>query len=157
MIMVLMEIKKVTLKDLKRIVNLEQKIFKKNAFSKDLIKNLIENNALFLKLEIGKVKKKLIGFIIVIRDKKDRANMINFLIKPEFQNKGFGSYFLQKTIDKIKDLKGIKKIVLNVQISNPAAIKLYEKFKFKKNPAILENYYPSGESAFLMELKLEIN
>ena len=97
--MVLMEIKKVTLK---RIVNLEQKIFKKNAFSKDLIKNLIENNALFLKLEIGNVKKKLIGFIIVIMDKKDRANMINFLIKPEFQNKGFGSYILQKTIDKIK-------------------------------------------------------
>ncbi len=52
-------------------------------------------------------------------------------------------------------VKGIKKIILNVQISNSSAIRLYEKFKFKKNPKILENYYQSGESAFLMELKLD--
>jgi len=152
--MALMEIKKVSLKDLRQIVNLEQRVFKKNAFSKDLMRNLLENSALFLKLESGKVKKKIIGFIIVIRDQKDRANIINFLIKPEFQNKGYGSYLLQKTIDEIKKSKDIQKIVLNVQISNSIAIKLYEKFKFKKNPEILKNYYQSGESAFLMELEI---
>jgi len=152
--MALMEIKKVSLKDLRQIVNLEQRVFKKNAFSKDLMRNLLENSALFLKLESGKVKKKIIGFIIVIRDQKDRANIINFLIKPEFQNKGYGSYLLQKTIDEIKKSKDIQKIVLNVQISNSIAIKLYEKFKFKKNPEILKNYYQSGESAFVMELEI---
>ncbi|MFX1378481.1 MAG: GNAT family N-acetyltransferase [Promethearchaeota archaeon] len=150
-----MEIKKVTTKDLKKIVNLEQKIFKKNAFSKDLLRNLLENNALFLKLENNKGKKKLIGFIIVIRDQKERANMINFLIKPKFQNKGYGSFLLQKTIEELKKVKEIKKIVLNVQISNSNAIKLYEKFKFKKNPEILKNYYQSGESAYLMELEMD--
>ena len=152
--MALMEIKKANLKDLRQIVNLEQRVFKKNAFSKDLMRNLLENSALFLKLESGKVKKKIIGFIIVIRDQKDRANIINFLIKPEFQNKGYGSYLLQKTIDEIKKSKDIQKIVLNVQISNSIAIKLYEKFKFKKNPEILKNYYQSGESAFVMELEI---
>ncbi len=152
--MALMEIKKVSLKDLRQIVNLEQRVFKKNAFSKDLIRNLLENSILFLKLESGKVKKKIIGFIIVIRDQKDRANIINFLIKPEFQNKGYGSYLLQKTIDEIKKSEEIQKIVLNVQISNSVAINLYEKFKFKKNPEILKNYYQSGESAFLMELEI---
>ncbi len=152
--MVLVEIKKVTSKDLKQIINLERRIFEKNAFSKNLMKNLIENNTLFLKLECGKIKKKIIGFIIVIRDKNERANMINFLIKPEFQNKGYGSYLLQKTIDEIKTKKEIKKIVLNVQISNSVAINLYEKFQFKKNPDILENYYQSGENAYLMELEI---
>jgi len=153
--MILMEIKEVSLKDLKQIVSLEQRFFKKNAFSKDLMQNLIEKKALFLKLEIRKVKKQLIGFIIAIRDEKDRANIINFLIKQKFRNKGFGSYLLQKMIEKIKKIKGIKKIVLNVQISNSAAIRTYEKFNFKRSPAILENYYQSGESAFLMELKLD--
>jgi len=152
--MVLMEIKKVSIKDLKQIVSLEHQIFNKNAFSKDLMENLIKNNALFLKLEIGKIKKKIIGFIIAIKDKNDRLNITNFLIKPKFQNKGFGSYLLQKTIDIIKKKKGIKKIVLNVQISNSSAIELYEKFKFKRNPTILENYYQSGESAYLMELEI---
>jgi ribosomal-protein-alanine N-acetyltransferase len=153
--MILMEIKEVSLKDLKQIVSLEQRFFKKNAFSKDLMQNLIEKKALFLKLEIRKVKKQLIGFIIAIRDEKERANIINFLIKQKFRNKGFGSYLLQKMIEKIKKIKGIKKIVLNVQISNSAAIRMYEKFNFKRSPAILENYYQSGESAFLMELKLD--
>ena len=153
--MVLMEIKEVSLKDLKHIVSLEQRIFKKNAFSKDLMQNLIEKKALFLKLEIGKVKKQLVGFIIAIRDEKERVNIINFLIKQKFRNKGFGSYLLQKTIEKIENIQGIKKIVLNVQVSNSAAIRMYEKFNFKRSPAIIENYYQSGESAFLMELKLD--
>jgi ribosomal-protein-alanine acetyltransferase len=147
------EIKKVTLKDLKQIVNLEYKIFKKNAFSKDLMKKLIKNNTLFLKLETSKVHKRIIGFIIVIRDQLDRANIINFLIKPKFQNKGFGSFLLQKAIDETKKINGINKIVLNVQISNYGAINLYEKFRFKKNSVLLENYYRSGEDAYLMELE----
>ncbi len=151
----LIEIKEVTTKDLRQIVNLEKKAFKENAFSKELLKNLIKNNAIFLKLELGKGKKKVIGFIIVVRVKRERANMINFLIKPKFQNKGYGSYLLQKTINEIKSMKGIKKIVLNVQISNLAAINLYEKFKFKKNPDIIENYYQSGENAYLMELEID--
>ncbi|MFX1417405.1 MAG: GNAT family N-acetyltransferase [Promethearchaeota archaeon] len=149
-----MEIKKVTIEDLKQIVRLEQKIFKKNAFSRELIENLIENNAIFLKLESRNIKKKLIGFIIAIMEKKDRVNIINFLINPKFHNKGYGSHLLQNTIEIIKNLKQIKKIVLNVQINNAAAIELYEKFNFKRNPVILENYYQSGESAYLMELDI---
>jgi len=150
-----MEIKKVDSRDLKKIVKLEQKSFKKNAFSKELIEKLIQNNVFFLKLEIGKNRKQLIGLIIGIKDKKDRVNIINFLIKPKFQNKGYGSYLLQETINRIKKLTEIKKIVLNVQTSNYDAIKLYEKFNFKRDSTILENYYQSGESAFLMELRLD--
>jgi ribosomal-protein-alanine N-acetyltransferase len=151
----LIEIKKVNLKDLKPIVNLEKQIFKKNAFSKALLKNLINKSTIFSKLEFGKDRRKIIGFIIAIRDKSERVNMINFLIKPKFQNKGYGSYLLQKTINEIKNMNGVKKIILNVQISNLPAINLYEKFNFKKKPHILENYYESGENAYLMELEID--
>ncbi|MFW9998922.1 MAG: GNAT family N-acetyltransferase [Candidatus Hodarchaeota archaeon] len=153
--MVFLIINDVTSKDLRKIVNLEQEIFKENAFSKDLLKKLIEKHTFFLKLEKGKIKHKIIGFIIVINDKKERANIINFLIKPKFQNMGYGSYLLQETIAKINQLKSIKKIVLNVQISNSIAIKMYENFNFKRNPTIIENYYHSGESAYLMELDID--
>ena len=152
--MVFLIISDVNSRDLRKIVNLEQEVFKENAFSKDLLRKLMEKHTFFLKLEIGKIKKKAIGFIIVINDRKDRTNIINFLIKPNFQNRGYGSYLLQQTIDKIQQLKTIKKIVLNVQISNSIAIKMYEKFKFKRNPSIIENYYHSGESAYLMELDI---
>ena len=149
-----MVIKGVNPRDLKKIVYLEHQIFKEDAFSKDLMEKLISKNFLFLKLEISKLKKQLIGFIIIIKDQKDTVNIINFLINPKFQNRGYGSYLLQQTIEKIKQLKNIKKIVLNVQLSNLIAIKLYEKFNFKKNPIVYENYYQSGEGAYLMELDI---
>ena len=150
-----MEIKNVDSRDLKKIVNLEQKIFKENAFSKDLMERLIEKNCFFLKLEINKLKKHIIGFIIVIKDQKDVVNIVNFLIDFKFQNRGYGSYLLEHTIEKIKNLKIIKKIILNVQLSNNIAIILYEKFNFKRNPLIVENYYQSGKNAYLMELDID--
>ena len=150
-----MEIKDVDSRDLKKIINLEQKIFKENAFSKDLMERLIEKNFFFLKLEINKLKKNIIGFIIVIEDRKDSVNIVNLLIDSRFQNRGYGSYLLQHTIEKIKNLKIIKKIILNVQLSNTIAITLYEKFNFKRNPLIVENYYQSGKNAYLMELDID--
>lgn len=148
-----MKIKDVSIRDLRSISNLEHQIFKENAFSIKLVEKLIQQNTLFLKLEDGKIMKKLIGFIVVIKDREDQANIINFLIHPQFQSKGYGSLLLQETIERIKKrLKEIKKIVLNVQINNSLAIKLYEKFNFQKNSKIIENYYQSGEDAYLMEL-----
>jgi len=150
--MVLMKIKDVSIRDLRSISNLEHQIFKENAFSIKLVEKLIQQNTLFLKLEDGKIMKSLIGFIVAIKDREDQANIINFLIHPQFQSKGYGSLLLQETIERIKRLKEIKKIVLNVQVNNSIAIKLYEKFNFQQNSKIIENYYQSGEDAYLMEL-----
>lgn len=148
-----MKIKDVSIRDLRSISNLEHQIFKENAFSIKLVEKLIQQNTLFLKLEDGKIMKKLIGFIVVINDREDQVNIINFLIHPQFQSKGYGSLLLQETIERIKKrLKEIKKIVLNVQVNNSLAIKLYEKFNFQKNSKIIENYYQSGEDAYLLEL-----
>lgn len=147
-----MKIKDVSIRDLRSISNLEHQIFKENAFSIKLVEKLIQQNTLFLKLEDGKIMKKLIGFIVVIKDREDQANLINILIHPQFQSKGYGSLLLQEMIERIKRLKEIKKIVLNVQINNSIAIKLYEKFNFQKNSKIIENYYQSGEDAYLLEL-----
>ncbi|MFX1311814.1 MAG: GNAT family N-acetyltransferase [Promethearchaeota archaeon] len=149
-----MKIKNVKSRDLNQIYKLEKKVFEINAFSKNVLKKLINNNLLFLKLEINKLKKKIIGFIIIIKEKKDKANIVNFLITPEFQNKGYGTLLLNRAIKYLKKLNEIKKVILNVQVSNNIAIKLYEKFKFNKDPNVLENYYESGESAFLMELNI---
>jgi ribosomal-protein-alanine N-acetyltransferase len=149
------KIKNVNSRDLKNIMILEEETFEGNAFSRGLMEMLIKRSTFFLKLEKGNIKDKLIGFIIVIRDQIDRVNIINFLIKREFQHQGFGTLLLKNTLEKVKQLKEIKKVVLNVQVSNSNAIKLYEKLKFKKNPKELENYYQSGENAFLMELDID--
>lgn len=146
-----MNIKKVTSKDLKKIIEIESMIFGKDAFSEKLIKKLIKENLFFLKLEKSSIKKHLIGFVIVIMDQKDSANIINFLINPKYQIKGYGSFLLNQTILKIKEFDKVKKIILNVNINNSSAIKLYEKFGFRIMQKI-NNYYHLKDTAYLMEL-----
>ena len=147
-----MRIEDVKIRDLKKIMILEREIFKKNAFSEKLMRKLILRNIFFLKLENNQIGNHIIGFIIVIKDQIDRVNIINFLIHTNFQCKGLGTVLLKNVINKIKQLKEIRKVVLNVQESNLGAINLYKKFNFIMNPKIIKNYYQSGENAFLMEL-----
>ena len=148
-----MKIKQVSSKDSNEISLLEKMVFNQNAFSKDLIKKLIRKSTFFLKLEKNKIKKEIIGFVIVVKDRRDRANIINFLINPKYHNKGYGSCLLYNTVQKIKELKNIKKIVLNVQVENTSAIKLYRKFGFKIVKKV-DQYYQSKEDAYLMELEI---
>ncbi len=149
-----MKVKNVNSKDLKQVMNLEKEVFGENAFSKRLMEQLIHRNTFFLKLVNNSNSNDLIGFIIVIRDRLDRVNIINFLINPRFQNKGYGTLLLKNALQRITQLEDVKKVVLNVQVSNTPAIKLYEKFNFKKEPDRIVNYYQSGESAYFMELSL---
>ena len=149
-----MIVKNVDSKDIKQVMSLEKEVFGKNAFSKKLMEELIHHNTFFLKLVNSKNRNDLMGFIIVIRDRIDRVNIINFLINPRFQNKGYGALLLKSALQRITQLEDVKKVVLNVQVSNSQAIKLYEKFNFKKDPDKIVNYYQSGESAYFMELSL---
>ncbi|TFG04224.1 MAG: GNAT family N-acetyltransferase [Promethearchaeota archaeon] len=149
-----MKIKNVTSKDLREIYSLEKKVFKENAFSKTLLKKSINNSTFFLKLEKDTFRKVNIGFVIAVRDRLDRVNIINFLINPKYQNMGYGAYLLENTIKRIEQLKGIKQIVLNVQVNNLRAINLYHKFGFKIIEKI-DHYYRSRENAYLMILSIK--
>lgn len=148
-----MRINAVSLKDLDEIFRLESNTFKKDAFSKTSILNLILKNTLFLKLIDNETSNKIVGFIIVIQDREDRINLINLLIRKQYQNKGYGSYLLKYTLNKIKEMNNIEVIVLNVNSKNEVAIFLYQKFGFRIVQKI-ENYYRQKKSAYLMILKI---
>ena len=95
----------------------------------------------------------IVGFIIIIQDRDDRVNLINLLIRKRNQNKRCGTYLLDYTIRKVKEMHNIKAIVLNVNSKNKAAINLYQKFNFRIVQKI-ENYYRQKESAYLMILNI---
>ncbi len=148
-----MRIKNITSNDLTEIFELERVVFANDAFPKVLLRKLIKRNLFFLKLEKNINEKEIVGFVIAVRDGVERVNIINLLVTPAFQNKGFGSYLLKRVLDKIFILNNVKTISLNVKVENAIAIKLYQKFEFEIVEKI-KNYYPLGEDSYLMELKL---
>ncbi len=148
-----MIIETVTLKDLDDIYNLERRSFKKDSFSKELILNLIIKNTCFFKLIDDELSNNIIGFIIIIQDREERVNLINFLIKKGERKRGYGSFLLRYTLKKVIALDKIKTIVLNVNSKNKAAISLYQKFNFQVVQRI-ENYYRDKQSAYLMTLNI---
>jgi len=141
----------VTLKDLDEIFNLERRSFKKDSFSKELIHNLIIKNTCFFKLVDDELSNCIIGFIIIIQDREERVNLINFLIRKGERKRGYGSFLLRYTLKKVKPIDKIKTIVLNVNSKNKTAISLYQKFDFRIVKRI-ENYYRDKQSAYLMIL-----
>ncbi|MHA1240788.1 MAG: GNAT family N-acetyltransferase [Promethearchaeota archaeon] len=148
-----MIINTVTLKDLDEIFNLERRSFKKDSFSKELILNLIIKNICFFKLVDDELSNNIIGFIIIIQDREERVNLINFLIRKGERKRGYGSFLLKYTLKKVKTIDKIKTIVLNVNSKNKTAISLYQKFDFRIVKRI-ENYYRDKQSAYLMILNI---
>ncbi len=148
-----MRINTVSIKDLDEIFRLESNTFRKDAFSKNSILNLIINNTFFFKLINDDISNEIVGFIIVIQDREDRVNLINLLISKQYQNKGYGSHLLKYTLNKIKEMNNIEVIVLNVNSKNEVAIWLYQKFGFRIAEKI-ENYYRQKKNAYVMILNI---
>lgn len=146
-----MWVENVIIEDLDEIYNLEKYTFNKDAFSKEILRSLIIRNTLFLKITDD--QKRIIGFAIALQDSIDSVNIINFLIDERFQGQGYGSVLLDFTLDKIKKIAHIKRIILNVNTKNVTAQKLYRKFNFKITEKV-ENYYRHKENAYLMELEI---
>lgn len=149
-----MKVKPVKYEDLGEIYQMEEKTFDQSSFSKELFEKLLNLHLLFLKLEKEDSPKNIIGFLIMIKDKRDRANLINLLIDATYRNRGWGSFLLEQALDRIRmDYPKIHTVVLNVKIGNTPAIHLYKKFNFKIVEKI-EDYYQTGESAYVMKLTL---
>ena len=75
----------------------------------------------------------LTGFIhIKIEQRFSRAKIEYVFVSQKYRNKGIATALMDKSF-KIAQLKRIKNILLNVDIKNVNAIKLYEKLGFKLN------------------------
>lgn len=104
------------------------------------IENLNSNETIYIYKE-NNINK---GFIH-IQNGLDIIDLLNIIVKPEYQNQGIGSVLLKYIIDNKQD----KKIMLEVRSKNINAIKLYQKYDFKIIN-IRKNYY-KDDNAIIME------
>ncbi len=144
------------LEDLDEVMRIEKLSFQSPWSKFYFLHELNLNPNSFLITMIYKDKKKNLERIMGYTDiwiEKNLFHIANIAIDPNFRNKGFGSLFMKFIFDFANSLH-IKKISLEVRVSNFPAIRLYKKFKFKIMKVLQEYYVDNGEDAYLMEAEV---
>lgn len=84
----------------------------------------------------------------------DEGELTNIAVEPEYRGRGIGLMLMKELKHRAED-KLVSKIVLEVRISNAAAISLYEKCGFK-NIGTRKNFYEQPvEDAYIMAWQAE--
>lgn len=139
-------IEEVKEEDLEQIYKIEQENFNP-CWSKDYILFNIKLPKNFNNFFVAKIDNNIVGYIVYWFSDQT-AHIHNISVKKEFQNLGIGSQMMHFMIETLKTAN-FKSIVLEVRISNTAAISLYKKFGFKE-VSIKKKFYPDGEDAIFM-------
>ena len=133
---------------LDKLYEIEIECFEREAFTKQQIAHLLTDyNSVSL---VAKVNSEIIGFIIGIiylERNSPTGHILTIDISPIHRRKGIAQKLLQE-IEKIFKEKGVKACRLEVREDNIAALRLYQKFGYKK-VAKLKNYYGNAHGIYL--------
>jgi len=135
--------------NLNELQSLEQSCFNDEAYSLEQLKEDI--GSITRKQFYAYLFNELIGYInfeIVL----DEINLFKICVKNEFREYSVASKLFDQMINYAK-LNSIKKIFLEVDEKNYPAIKLYEKFNFKKISE-RKNYYKNKDTAIIFSLQI---
>ena len=97
----------------------------------------------------------LIGVIVCKADKHRnslRGYIAMLAVKQELRRGGIGRKLVAKAIEAMKEEK-VDEIVLETEVTNVAALKLYDSFGFARDKR-LQSYYLNGNDAFRLKLWL---
>ena len=89
------------------------------------------------------------GALVAIMSEPATARILVMAVEEAYRRQGIAQKLLSSFIQKAV-IAGIKKITLEVRMSNRIAIRFYEKNRFKIVSTI-PVYYKDGEGAFVME------
>jgi ribosomal-protein-alanine N-acetyltransferase len=89
---------------------------------------------------------RVVGYIIADYS-RDTGHIVSIAVHPKFRGRGFGKRLMIEA-EKRLIAKGVKEIILEVEVTNSIAIKMYEKLGYKI-VRILPGYY-NGRDAYLM-------
>ena len=140
----MVNVRKMEFRDIKKVVELEEKYLLESLGEKLLASELSEKNngVSFYVIENDDVVIGYIGRYYFFQE----AEVLNFVVDESYQRQGYG----QKLFDKmVEDMKDVKKITLEVRASNIKGINFYIKNGFKQ-VGVRKKYYKNGEDALLL-------
>ncbi len=139
-------IRRAEVKDIFYIAKLEKKVFKNSLGESFLLQELTDNPYSFY--FVLEQNKSIIGYI-GFRVYDEQAEMMNFLIDPDFQNEGLGTKLLTFCLAELENKK-VNLITLEVRKSNKKAQYVYEKFGFKLSH-VRKKYYENEDGYVLVK------
>lgn len=138
------QISTMTLEDFENIQDIFTSDFDSFWSPSILKQELLCDNSYFI---VAKNKSEIIGFA-GFKALLDTADLMNIVVKKSYRNQGVGSLLLNNLIDLFHSFS-LKTIYLEVNENNFPAIRLYQKFGFKKID-VRKNYYPNEQNAIIM-------
>lgn len=93
----------------------------------------------------------IIGYVCIM-SLFEEAQILNIAVAPEHRGRGVGRMLLERAIIVARD-KGAEALILEVRVSNLAAIGLYDRYGFERY-YVRKRYYEGKEDAVLMKKAL---
>jgi len=129
-----------SIRHLERLYEIEMECFKKEAFTKQQIAQLLQDsNSISL---VAKEDGNIIGFIIgavSVENENIVGHILTIDVSPSHRRRGVGFKLLQE-MEKIFKDRGVKICRLEAREDNVAALNLYRKLGYRKI-GVLEYYY----------------
>ncbi|ASJ10483.1 ribosomal-protein-alanine N-acetyltransferase RimI [Thermococcus sp. P6] len=136
--------------DIPEVVRIERQSFREE-YPRGVFLVFLENNPdTFL---VAEYSGKIIGYVMGYLRPDLEGHIMSIAVDPAYRGNGVGSALLEEAIERLIK-KGARYIGLEVRVSNEGAIKLYERFGFRKIKRIV-GYYLDGEDAYYMLLPAE--
>lgn len=101
---------------------------------------------------VALVRNDIVGYVVGAKKGHDHGHIISIAVRPEWRRRGIGSKLMATLLDTFRR-NGLKKVLLEVAVSNSVAIAFYKRLGFKI-VRLIRNYYPWGEDAYLMSKEL---
>lgn len=150
-----MLIRNMTSADIPAVVDIERKCFTIPWSLKSFEESIQRGDTIFLVCEESfGVEDRILGYMGMYLSFEE-ASITNVAVLPEFQNKGYGSMLVETAKAEVKKMC-VKKMFLEVRISNQPAISLYKKKGFQEIGIRKRFYEQPTEDACIMECDLEI-
>lgn len=103
---------------------------------------------------VAKINNEIVGFAGIWKAVDD-VHITNIVTAKKLRKQNIGSIMLSKLIEMAEAEKEITSITLEVNSNNMPAIKLYEKFDFKK-VGLRKKYYNNTDDAIIMTKKIDM-
>lgn len=138
-----------TLDDLPIVLKIEQASFP-NPWSLQMFEREIVHSKI---AHIYTVRRKgdIVGYFSLWKI-VDEGHLTNITVAPEFRRQGFGEIICREVIRLAREIR-IRKVTLEVRVTNETAIRLYEKLGFIRT-AVRPKYYENQIDALIMDLTI---